>query len=190
MKEGKGNRILLTIVAIATLLVAVVGATFAYFTAVLTGEEDTTTVKIISGSIGTVYDGGSIVTEANIFPGPEIQATKTFTIKHTNNVVDGANVSYALAVVIDENTFTAGDLKYTFLKDPTSSLNGGFATDVVTQTSVPTTGSIDLGSGYFDPPTGGEVAHKYNFYIYFPDSGVEQAQGKTFKAHITITEGS
>ena len=77
MKEGKGNRILLTIVAIATLLVAVVGATFAYFTAVLSGQESATTVKVISGSIGTVIDGGSVITVANIYPQAAIITTKT-----------------------------------------------------------------------------------------------------------------
>ncbi|MDD2409361.1 MAG: hypothetical protein PHD03_01415 [Bacilli bacterium] len=191
MNEGKGNRILLTIVAIATLLVAVVGATFAYFTAVLGGQESAATVKVISGSIGTVFEGGSTITVLDIFPRAEVWATKTFTIKHTNDVVDGANVAYNLAVVVDENTFTPGDLKYTFLKDVSSSTNGGFATDIATQTNIPSTGSINLGSGYFDPPTGGEVTHKYNFNIYFPDSGVSQdeSQGKSLKAHVTIIEG-
>ena len=53
MNEGKGNVVLLTIIAIATLLISVVGATFAYFTAVFWGD-DIPELKIISGSIGTV----------------------------------------------------------------------------------------------------------------------------------------
>ncbi|MDD4706149.1 MAG: hypothetical protein PHS24_02925 [Bacilli bacterium] len=192
MKEGKGNRILLTIVAIATLLVAVVGATFAYFTAVLSGQESATTVKVISGSIGTVIDGGSVITVANIYPQAAVITTKTFSVKHTNNVTDGATVYYNAAIVIDENTFTAGHLKYTFLKDASSSTNGTTITEVSTQTNIPTSGSIALGTGSFVPPTGGEVIHKYNFNIYFPDSGGDQntSQGKSLKAHLEVTEPS
>ena len=51
MNEGKGNNVLLVIVAIATLLVAVIGATFAYFTAIVSGAEGTETMRINSGTI-------------------------------------------------------------------------------------------------------------------------------------------
>lgn len=39
MSEGKNNTVMLTIIGIATLLIAVVGATFAYFSATLTGTD-------------------------------------------------------------------------------------------------------------------------------------------------------
>lgn len=193
MKEGKGNRILLTIVAIATLLVAVVGATFAYFTAVLSGEETGTTVKVISGSIGTVVDPGSVITVANIYPQEEVITTKSFSVKTTTSI-SGATVSYSAAIVIDENTFTAGHLKYTFTVDAGSSTNGT-KLSAVALTSIPTSGSIALGTGNFVGPTlvgetVGEVTHTYHFNIYFPDSGGDQnaSQGKSLKAHLEVTE--
>lgn len=189
MKEGKGNRILLTIVAIATLLVAVVGATFAYFTAVLSGQESATSVKVISGSIGTVIDGGSVITVANIYPQAAVITTKTFSVKMTNSV-PGSTVYYSAAIVIDENTFTAGHLKYTFTVDAGSSTNGTKLSAVATQTSIPSSGSIALGTGSFVGDTGGEVTHTYDFKIYFPDSGGDQnaSQGKSLKAHLSVTE--
>ena len=39
MNENKSNTLLLTVIGVATLLVAVVGASFAYFTAQLSGTE-------------------------------------------------------------------------------------------------------------------------------------------------------
>lgn len=189
MKEGKGNRILLTIVAIATLLVAVVGATFAYFTAVLSGEESATTVKVISGSIG-IEGHSSIITVANTWPQAGVIGTKDFSLKTTNDI-PGSTVYYSASVVIDENTFTAGDLKYTFIKDASSSTNGTTLTEVTVQTDIPTSGAIPLGTtGSFVGDTEGEVTHTYHFNIYFPDSGSSQdaSQGKTLKAHVEIYE--
>ena len=190
MKEGKGNTILLTIVGIATLLVAVVGATFAYFTAVLNNEETETSIKVISGSIGTVFEGGNIVTADNIWPRLESWGTKTFSIKHTSQTVEGVVVSYALALIIDENTFEAGALKFTLLKDDSSTENGTFAPNIGVHTDIPITGTQDLGIGSFVSPTTGEAIHTYNLDIFFPDSGVPQddSQGKILRAHISITQ--
>ena len=50
----KKNTILLTVIAVATLLIAVVGATFAYFTAGQTNAGGTTTVTATSESVGSV----------------------------------------------------------------------------------------------------------------------------------------
>ena len=50
----KGNTILLTVIAVATLLVAVVGATFAYFTASVSGNESAKSVIVNAATIGTI----------------------------------------------------------------------------------------------------------------------------------------
>ena len=50
----KKNTMLLTVIAVATLLVAVVGATFAYFTASVTNSATSTAVQAGSGNAGTV----------------------------------------------------------------------------------------------------------------------------------------
>ena len=49
MKEGNNNTVLLTVIGIATLLVAVVGATFAYFSAQLSGTENQSTMTLRNG---------------------------------------------------------------------------------------------------------------------------------------------
>ena len=50
----KKNTILLTVIAVATLLVAVVGATFAYFSVTGTGEGSTAAITSTTGSVGSV----------------------------------------------------------------------------------------------------------------------------------------
>ena len=58
MNNGKGNMILLTVIAVATLLVAVVGATFAYFGATMNNESETP-IEVTSGTLSVEYDGDS-----------------------------------------------------------------------------------------------------------------------------------
>lgn len=48
------NTMLLTVIAVATLLVAVVGATFAYFSITGTNSSGTTVITTTTGSVGTV----------------------------------------------------------------------------------------------------------------------------------------
>ena len=50
----KKNTMLLTVIAVATLLVAVVGATFAYFSLTVSGEATNTTAKVGTSNLGMV----------------------------------------------------------------------------------------------------------------------------------------
>lgn len=78
----KKNTILLTVIAIATLLVAVVGATFAYFTATVTTDKadgnNTTTVKTYALASAKM-EMGSKVEAAGVYPG--YKAVKSVAIK-------------------------------------------------------------------------------------------------------------
>lgn len=56
---GKNNTILLTVIAIATLLVVVTGATFAYFAAVVKGNDTASSISIKASETGqTLTLGG------------------------------------------------------------------------------------------------------------------------------------
>lgn len=93
----KKNTILLTVIAVATLLVAVVGATFAYFTATssVTGDGNEGSVNTAT-NIGTVAINQTDITASNntVYPGTMnyvgtiVQATKSdttedFTLAYT-----------------------------------------------------------------------------------------------------------
>ena len=49
---GKSSTILLTVIGIATLLVVVVGATFAYFAAQVTGNENVSSLNVTAAANG------------------------------------------------------------------------------------------------------------------------------------------
>ena len=163
IKEGKGNKVLLTIIAVATLLVSVVGATFAYFTAVLTtGSDEQMVIK--TAVIGTIFEGGNEIVIPNVSPqiedkplepaGQELGHTKVFTITATGSAPEGTENHYKLGMEVVKNTFAAGDLKYSLTYNGIrSEANGTPATDKE-KTDVPTnptdvTQSVDLGTGKF-----------------------------------------
>ena len=192
MKEGKGNTVLLIVIGIATLLIAVVGATFAFFTAQLSGQETGTTVTVSSGTIGTSFEGGAVINVGDIYPRTEVWLEKKFNI--TTTLTDAAVLNYTLKFVITSNTFSSGALKYTFAVvsgETTENTGDVIATAVSTQTNINTGNDfeITLGSGKFQGPTGGAATHTYKISIFFPDTGSNQnaEQGKALMAYVDVT---
>ena len=119
MEKGRNNAILLTIIGIATLLVAIVGATFAYFSAIVTGSETASTIVVQSADGGTsTFTGGDRVTVNNIYPkgttgtAEDAWVTKIVTFHHQNESAVGS-FTYSLTLNYD-NTFATGELTYTF----------------------------------------------------------------------------
>lgn len=210
IKEGKGNKVLLTIIAVATLLVSVVGATFAYFTAALSAGSDEQIV-IKTALIGTTFEGGNAIEIANVWPedgniplepaGQQLGHTKVFTITVTGSAPAGTKSFYKLGMEVADNDFGEDDLKYSLTYNgDRGSANGTPAPDIAI-TSVPTntngtTQSVDLGTGNFlwgstAFPEGG-VSHSYYLDIMFPNQPKKQddSQGKTFNAWVSIVEAN
>lgn len=121
------NTLLLTVIAVATLLVAIVGATFAYFTAQITGGESGSTIEVNSATLTITYSGGTpnVVSEQPIEPMKGVTTgegasqtttytpaiSKTFTLVGTNDTGTGNAASpamvmpYELYLVVTKNTF-------------------------------------------------------------------------------------
>ena len=75
----KKNVIFLSVIAVATLLTAVVGTTFAYFTATVTGNETSKNVNVTTANMSVVYAQKKAVSIENLVPGQEIPAM-TFSV--------------------------------------------------------------------------------------------------------------
>lgn len=117
--ENKKNTILLTVIAVATLLVAVVGATFAYFTASVaqetTGNVTVSTRTAASSEFG-VIKALNLYADASTFAqgGKDVTGETTGTVKWTapgatqEHTPDEAERSfcYTAALNITKNTFT------------------------------------------------------------------------------------
>ena len=104
---GKNNTILLTVIAIATLLVVVTGATFAYFAAVVRGNDAASSISITAASQGTTItaSGGEEVRLQKIYPrgttaGSE-WVTKTLTLTSTANEGNTGTSVYTFKINVD-----------------------------------------------------------------------------------------
>lgn len=121
MENNKQNSVLLIIIAVATLLVAVVGATFAYFTA-NNPTGSTAEVKTTSGKMEITFaDGTDAVApekQENFQPSNAVLVKKEFTITGDNfttaapntNGTAGASSSLVMPFIVSLN------YKTTFIK--------------------------------------------------------------------------
>ena len=173
--ENKKNTILLTVIAVATLLVAVVGATFAYFTA--SGAQGTTgNVTVSTGTAASsefgVIKALNLYADATTFAqgGDDVTGETTGSVKWTapgatqGHTPDEAERSfcYTAALNITANTFTVSaanteklnELEFTAKKGSTVLLDKVSLVDL--DTKVGKTGSINI------PTTAGgsEYTHK------------------------------
>lgn len=202
MSEGKNNTVMLTIIGIATLLIAVVGATFAYFSATVTGSDEEYTVK--SATVGTEFIGGVQIAAAGIYPKEEAWGTKTFSIKTTST--KGVATKYKITLVIDDNDttadatisdgagnvkrFQANALSYTLTAtEANAATEGTMPTATETKIADPSK-DIVFGEATIYGNDKQEVTQTYTLSMFFKDTGKDQNanQGAQFKGHIAITE--
>ena len=218
--ENKGDRkntILLTVIGIATLLVAIVGATFAYFSAQVTYSDSNSTLTIVSASGGSsTYQGGDSITVENIYPRTDPWVQKAIRITYGNS---NTNLDYDYQLTLSyQNTFASGYLTYTLtpipddhatgvcLQDGSKTDSTACGADLVKSTdngdlldttsgslnyTAGATATIVLGQGTFEPTQANETAaHVYLLTISFPNAAGNQndAQGKVMTASVLYDE--
>lgn len=131
--EGKnGNTVLLTVIGVATLLVALVGATFAYFTASVTNSSSQSISIVTATPVSLTTTQGTAVAIENAVPSQEGKSFADVTFTVTNPASSTVTQTYDLSVLIDANTFTT---------DPTET--GDKATDMVEQLFLNVTETTD-----------------------------------------------
>lgn len=184
MNNGKGNMILLTVMSIATLLVAVVGATFAYFSAI-TGKGNTSpTIEVTSGTISTEFNSDSNLVSGYVNVG-EVIATREITV--TGVVTGSNNLNYEATLVVNNNAYLDGELVYTITSSNESN-NGSIITSTTEPVAIPTGAStIVLGNGVFAGPTTAGLSHKYTITITRVNQ-VDQNTDKAFGAKLFVTQ--
>ena len=173
------KKYLVNTLLVSVIVLIILGVSYAYFTANLSGIETATTINVNAGTMDIAFSGGSAINLNNIYPRAEVWGTKIFTV--TGNNTTGAEMKYNLTLVINNNTFTSGALEY-YLKSYNTDSNGTVALE---KTDSINTGSssILLGNCW------GNKIHTYNLEIYFPETGENQNidQGKSFGAYVLIS---
>lgn len=210
MNENKQNTTLLTVIAVATLLVAVVGSTFAYFTA-QNNQGSTSQITVTGGTMTIEYgDGTATLTsgkgtdiDGKFIPSMTPVFTKTFTItgnnttalampftvnlKYTTNLEFAGALAYKLTVPNVEHLNVTPD--NTNLVSNADAYNNDYNTLAVVgagEAAKPFTHK--LASGSFDG-NATNVAGEFTLQVYYLEAGVNQDadKNKSFSGHIEVT---
>ena len=189
MNNNRGSMILLTVIAVCTLLVTVVGATFAYFGIALNGAESESTIEVTSGTLSVEYDSNSKLEVGSSIPGSSL-TDKAFTI--TGVVTGSTNLNYEVMLKVSENTYTDGALVYTITSTNTSN-NGSTIETTSTPVLIPSgVSNIRIGIGTFAGPIVSGATHSYSINIthaYTDDEALINAnQDKSFKANLSVVQ--
>lgn len=201
--ENKKNTILLTVIAVATLLVAVVGATFAYFTAqggsASQADVVVQTGKAGSSSLGTFKAINIYADATNFAQGKDDQTgTSTGTVEWTapTNVKGGEvaeadrTMCYTATLEITNNTFVksaanttdAAELEFTAVKGSTTIIDKMDITTTKTNVQIPTTvGGTDY-THKLVADAGATVSDSWTLTVTLKNLGVDQNDntGKNF----------
>ena len=205
------NKMVYIILLLASLLIAVIGGTYAFFTAGMSTGETEATLKVGAGQLKIKFaNTNSVQIAENVQPTPaktectkqtgayycdqseyDPVGTKTFTLTGTNTTNSSKNMKmpYNIKLIIPQNQFSSGALKYTLIGSKEANDNGKVV-NIDTWKDIPTganTAGTVLGSGYFMP--GENVVHTYTLNLYFPDNHISQDadKNKIFGGLIEIT---
>ena len=189
-KKNNSTSVVLTIVGVATLLVALVGATFAYFTASSTSSEQT----VDAGKLEVVSTLGD-TSQTNIMPTTWDSATISnndsndniakFTLNVDGGATDVRGAVYDLSITGAVNTTTVNngvaeqggdnsDVKYQLVKYGEVKATGDFTN--LTAKSILTGQTLT-----------GSTSDKYTLYVYILEDNTNQdkLQGATVSVRMT-----
>lgn len=214
----KKNTVLLTVIAIATLLVAVVGATFAFFTA----QQDTTgattvEVQTKAADVFTALGSGALSLDVTAASMQSVQGSNTYTSAIDDTTTTGEQITVSLKAGSGQATCTY-DLYYTpssadAVFTPSAAaveqnlleytIQGSNATDTLAEKNVAVladaenrTAPIKLNDTSFTITDSGEDAVAttavWNFTSKFYNLAVDQstAAGKTYGGSISVGEAT
>ena len=181
------NKILKELISIA-LFFLILGLSYAYFTANITGSETGTTISAGGGIMYMTFDGGNNITMNNIYPRSEAWGTKIFTV--TGNNTTDLNMAYSLYLEVEENTFNDHAMQYKLTSVNTGN-NGTVVAGNIDLIPIKSGASSTLlGYGTYSSPTSGDKVHTYTLEIYYPNTDFNQNMnfGKIFGAHLEIRD--
>ena len=175
MTENKGQTIFLSVIGIATLLVAIIGATFAYFTTSMGGTQGT--VKATTAKIGAASFTAQSVSGTAVLPGWTSDA-KSVTVTLGPSDYD---VKYTCTLDMTTNPLT--DLTLTVAgTNAQTTVNGKLKTGAT---------NTVIASGTLAKSATKQTA-TMTYTLSFPETGADQGtqQGKTIAGTVTsATEG-
>ena len=188
-RQEKGNTVLLTVIGVATLLVALVGATFAYFTATVNNNRNQSVTITTATGAQLQYTTTDQIALSNAVPSASDTGKFTVTNPSQNNTV---TYTYDLDLIVTINEFvtTEGTGQLTFVITPSSTgsntptlVNYGTTTDMT---------AVQAGTYHVvaDQTIAVGETQTYDSVLTFVDTNSSQNtnQGKSFAAHFDISD--
>lgn len=180
-KDEERKKIFVILIGIFSVLVALIGATFAYFTATVNNVNGNDSVTITTSVIKSLeYRANKSLVLEDVQPG--VSDTGTFTIKNPNET---AVARYGLVFIPDYNDFvnTAGNGQLLI------TISGGALTSPVVYDY--TNGNTDQKQIVKDVRLNAGQTHTYTAKVEFVELNIDQNSNgnKSFAAHIDITDG-
>lgn len=201
--ENRKNTILLTVIAVATLLVAVVGATFAYFTAqggtAASRPVTVTTHTTDSATFSIAKDLKIEADQTNFAEGKgDASDSTTATATFKANDTEAANFCYNVDLEVTTNNFVyskanttnAAELTFTAVKGGTTLVN---AADITTGTATVHVPNTAGGTNYehkISADAGQEITDNWSFTVTFVNLDLDQNDNteKSFGGTIKFTK--
>lgn len=191
-KQKDPNTVLLTVIGVATLLVALVGATFAFFSATVSNQS-AQSIAVTTGNAPAALEYKTVTQTALTNAVPTDKTTGQFTVENKDQ---NYTYKYDLTLVIDSNGFAAKTQKTNQLKfQITSATSNKTGSDAHTPTLLNYSTETDMtkvttGGGkavVTEQIIGPGEKHTYNTSLEFVDDGTDQTElagGVSFAAHI------
>lgn len=187
--ENNGKGLFYGVIGVATLVVAIIGATFAWFTATAGTDEDKEILK--TGTLTITYSDGAYATTENLKPATKDQvaaaigtckdsettatvcAKYNFTVENTGSL--DAVLSYAVNVT---QSFTAGALRYALVEGTADATKFNAATEQTFTTTAPSIAGETLTNG---------TSKSYTLVFWLDGPTAQNAdQDKSFTAGVTV----
>ena len=183
----RGRNIFMSVVGVATLLVAVIGATFAYFSITVSGNNTASSINITAATAAAVtFDGtGAGISVTNIYPG--WSQAKTFTVKTTGASNTNDTIQYTIQLKTTNAALASAatnSKEFNYSLSGTKNGNGTLATTVTKADMPKTTGNTTIGTGTLK----GNETHTYTLTIEVAERGSAQnyLQGKAYAGIVQI----
>lgn len=178
------NVILLTVLAVGTLFTALLGASFAYFTADVTyngeGTTQEETTAITTATVSATYSDGSAINVTDIIPG-WVSNVKTIAITNNSEVAVDYNIKWTDSY---SNAFTT-NLQYKLVADSStqsSPTKSSYATYIKNSFTALPSNTDGANQTLVKGTLNASATHTFQLTISLIEAGAAQNddQGKTF----------
>lgn len=189
MENNKGQTIFLSVIGIATLLVAIIGATFAWFSVNVVGNDKASSIIVTTAVLGNItFTDGAAINLSNIRPETSPSEEKVFTIaNNTSGATETLTYQIWLNVTDNELPASAETGWFVHKLEPIEASNTGSGTTIsMTEVDVPNTlGETQLGE---NGTLVGVASHTYRYTIQLKESNTDQnaIQGASFAGVLQV----